>query len=137
MHPSLQEFREAQDRLIEEMGESVVLLTPIPTTYPPGTKLDPESGKPMDTWVQPVSSGFSSAMCSASVSSRPLTGSDTAPTTEGPLGVVRSDHATLIVRLVDRPKATGATEALYQGIRYRVEDVRYDHGRVLVFLEKL
>jgi hypothetical protein len=44
-------FADAQKRLTDYVGEQVVLLFPTETVWPPGTKLDPESGKPLDPWA--------------------------------------------------------------------------------------
>lgn len=68
--PNLDDFQAAQERLMDQQGTPIVLLWPLPTVWPAGTAVDPESGKPRDPWVQPVASGWGSAACSGAVAYR-------------------------------------------------------------------
>lgn len=141
--PNYEGFREAQDRLVENLGQSVVLLTPVATLWPVDTKLDPETLRPLDPFATPLASGFASAAASASVVFRPITTNKAGleSTAEvGPLGIKGSQSVALIMRLVDHPLASGATRAEVMGTQYLVEEVVLDGirepDRVLVFLEE-
>lgn len=65
-------FRDAQVRLRQQFGEPVPFFTPQPATYASGVVMDPESGVPMDPTIPALSSGFASAVVTASVVARPL-----------------------------------------------------------------
>lgn len=65
--PSLAGFRDAQDRLRALTGELVTFLGPVQVTFPPGTRLDPQSGRPYDPTITPSSSARASAAVKAGV----------------------------------------------------------------------
>ena len=65
--PSLTPFAEAQDRKRTLLGSPVTFLWPAVVTFPPWASLSPETGKPFDPTVQPVSSAQASATLTASV----------------------------------------------------------------------
>lgn len=69
--PDLTGYREAQVRLVAELGSDVPFFLPTQTTYPEGAILDPESGTPYDPTVLP-SSGFTSATVRCGVAIRPI-----------------------------------------------------------------
>lgn len=140
MEPNLDGFAEAQQRLTEAMGDSVVLLAPLPTIYPPGTKLDPETQEPQDPWVIPLSSGWASATVKASVAFRPLRSSNEAENAEGPLGIKGTlGGAAIFYDSDDWPLAEKATRLRYADREYAVEDRISDHNplRVVVYFEPL
>lgn len=131
MEPNLEGFRDAQARLIKKMADSIVLLTPIEGTWPDGTKLDPETSKPLDPWVRATGSGFASATVVASVAFRPLATNKAGINSvdgEGALGIKGTQNAAVILmesvyQEVDGPDAT---EVEYANRRYRIEDRVYD-----------
>lgn len=65
--PSLDGFREAQDRLRSLTGELVTFLGPVSVTFPPGTRLDPQTGRPYDPMIAPTASARASAVVKAGV----------------------------------------------------------------------
>lgn len=67
MEPDLDGFREASVNLRAALGRDVPFFTPTPTTWPPGTPLDPQTGTPYDPVIQPLASGFASASVRAIV----------------------------------------------------------------------
>jgi hypothetical protein len=52
--PDTAGFADAQDRLRQELGVDAVFLIPTALVWPPGTPLDPETGKPFDPFLDPV-----------------------------------------------------------------------------------
>ena len=49
-------FRDAQRRLRAAFGEPVRFLAPAVDEYPPGTRLDPDTGTPYDPTIEPIRS---------------------------------------------------------------------------------
>lgn len=131
MEPNLAGFREAQARLIAKMADTIVLLTPVEGDYPPGTKLDPETGTPLDPWVRAAGSGFASASIIASVAFRPLATNKAGVNAldgEGALGIKGTQNAAVILMEDAYQEAGGpdATQVEYGNRRYRIEDRVYD-----------
>lgn len=131
MEPNLAGFREAQERLIRQMDESIVLLTPVEGTWPADTRLDTETGLPLDPWVRATGSGFASASVDASVAFRPITTNKAgvqASNAENALGIKGTLSAAAIMVEEDYRAANGgdATEAIYGNRRYRIEDRVFD-----------
>lgn len=60
-------FADAQQRLRDELGETVVFYADPVVTFPPGTPLDPETGVPFDPTVTATSSAAASATARCSV----------------------------------------------------------------------
>lgn len=78
MKPDVAGFREAQSRKRQELGEDVVFLGEVLLTFPEGTRIDPEAGRPYDPTVQPTASGQASASVRCGVAFRPVTEDATA-----------------------------------------------------------
>lgn len=72
--PDIEGLKSAQVRLRSAFGKDVTFYTPMETEWPPGTVLDPESGRPYDPLIEPVASGFSSAVVKCNVAHRPVQG---------------------------------------------------------------
>jgi len=52
--PNIAGFMEAQSRLRNLLGSSATFRVPVGATYPPGTPVDPQSGRPYDPTIQPT-----------------------------------------------------------------------------------
>lgn len=70
--PDLTGYREAQVKLIAELGNDVPFFLPTTTTYPAEAVLDPETSLPYDPSVLPTSSGFTSASVKCGIAIRPI-----------------------------------------------------------------
>lgn len=144
VEPDLEGFRDAQVLLREKFGEDVPFFTPTPTTYPPGTPVDPETGLPYDPTILPEASGFASAVVRASVVFRPIRGlSDDTRTT--PIGNIEEGEVVVMVGPEDfeEEELDEATEMEVHGERYRIKQTETDQlgdgkpHRVVVHGEQL
>jgi hypothetical protein len=123
--PNIAGFKEAQERLREKLGFDIRFYTPLPKTYPPGTELDPETGKPYNATIRPTASGWASASVRCSVVSRPFGLSRTGiedQTESTALGIMSNTSVGLIMSEEDWPTASGATEFEHLEIRYEIRD---------------
>jgi hypothetical protein len=146
--PNLAGFREAQSRLIQEFGEDLTWFFPVEKSWPPGTPIDPETNEPYDPTIQPLASGFTSAVVKAGVISRPIGGARSALSDTiqvEPIGQVKTetivlsvDYETWIEEALDK-----ATEVEVHSDRFRVNMTNEDQlgdgppQRVLVYLRKV
>lgn len=144
MEPNLEGFREAQARLIQKMEDSIVLLTPIEGTWPTDTKLDPETGQPLDPWVRATGSGWASASVTASVAFRPIATNKAGVNAldfEGALGIKSIQNAAVLMMEDEYQDVDGpdATRVEYGNRLYRIEDRTYDPMSThrILFLEPL
>lgn len=139
--PDFQGFEDAQIRLRAKFGRTVEFFAPMAESYPPGTKLDPERGRPYDPTIKPLSSGFSSAAVNCNVVDRPVVGRTLAAAREqSALGSMPDADKIAIVSVEDAPLASGATRARYLGEHFKVMDFRIDSlgpvERYLAFLQR-
>lgn len=142
--PDLTGFREAQLTLIAKLGADVPFFTPVAETYPPGTPLDPESGKPFDPTVQPQASGFASAVVRAGVAIRPIGGGLADSSIQNALGLLEEGQGVLLVPSTDYDNADldHATEVEVHGDRWEITQrtpdgiANVDHRR-LVYIKQL
>lgn len=136
MRPDLEGFRAAQERLIDEMGQVVTWNIEGAETYPPGTVLDPETGKPMDPRIEPETSDDSTETFKARIVSRPLTSDKV---TETAMGLLRAGQIGAIIKVADRPKIENASSAVIMERTYVVKDIIEDGieqtNRYVVILE--
>lgn len=124
--PDMQGFFEAQTRLIRSTGSQVVLMFAVDDVWPPGTKLDPESGEPLDPWAVPISSGYASCAVSAAVGRRPANPRLQSKLQFEPVGVGQGDPGQLIIAADDYPAASGdASKAIVQGREMKVENTTF------------
>lgn len=130
------EFADAQARLTEHLGEQIVLLFATETTWPPGTKLDPESGQPLDPWAVPLSSGYTSWTGSASVGRRLANPRLQSQLEYEPIGVQESGPMQALIPARDYPASSGeAKVAIVQGREWKVEDTELNTWRYVLQLE--
>lgn len=53
--PNIAGFKEAQSRLRNLLGTTAIFHVPGPVVYPPGTPVDPQTGRPYDPTIKPTS----------------------------------------------------------------------------------
>lgn len=118
--PDLAGFTDAQKRLREAFGEVVEFLAPAVETYPAGTKLDPETDRPMDPLVEPDSSTTPIERVKCNVAFKPTR----AEADES--GWRDVEHVRLIADISDRAKIDGAVRARVRGQTYRIVSMTPD-----------
>jgi hypothetical protein len=96
VEPDLDGFRDASVRLRAAMGRELTYLTPTPTTWPPGTALDPETGEPYDPAIAPLASGFTSAAVQTLVV-QPGASDRVAKEIEAAIGRMEEGEAALVI----------------------------------------
>jgi hypothetical protein len=120
--PDLAGFKAAQDRLVDVMGQEVTWIIEGEETWPDGTVLDDETGRPMDPRIEPESSGDSEVTFKASIVSKPLSGG----VDESPIGLLREGQIAAIVKTEDRDQIEDAKSAVVMGRTYAVKDIVED-----------
>jgi hypothetical protein len=135
--PDIAGFREAQDELIQRLGQDVTFHIPGAVTYPPGTPLDRETGRPHDPTIKPVSEPVVDEVVRCSVVYRPIAGEDDVEANIG--GVRRTTSMALAMRVPDFARVEDATEATVNGRDYKVTEIVPDGltevQRYIAFLE--
>lgn len=121
--PDLAGFADAQERLRDHFGEVVVFLFPLERTYPPGTRIDPETQMPWDPTIEPSGTAQASASASCTVATRPFGKDDVE---ESALAGVERDHIMLAGDLELSSLASGAVDFEVRGDRYKVTSMRPD-----------
>lgn len=132
MQPDLAGFREARERKRALFSESVVLLGPGVVTYPAGVSLDPETGRPYDPTIEPVSSG-----ASATIVAEWVWRSTQDPSDDSAVGTFEKEAPMLIAASAAASALEGMTHFLGRGERYQIEGIHFDGitgiDRVLVY----
>jgi hypothetical protein len=97
--PSTSDFADAQRRLRAKLGVDVVFLIASDPEWPPGTPLDPETGKPYDPFLDPLVAQVDTEVTKrCSFVHRPLQGIDP---TASPIGPGDLGEATVIIDVDD------------------------------------
>lgn len=140
--PDLAGFAAAQLRLRAYFGVDATFIVPGADTWPVGTPLDPETGKPYDPFLEPSVAGDDVEVeVHCSYVHRPFTpglwgGLDTPAT---PIGVVDRGIAGLILTPEQHDAVDGATRVVIGAETWDVElwrnDVQFGLDRWLVYLE--
>lgn len=140
MEPNLAGFVSAQDALREKFGEAVVLTVPLPETWPAGARLDPETGRPYDPTIQPVSSGVAQAAFTAIVMDQTDLAAEQQERATA-VGDMGEWDLVLDVHPDDYPDASAATRAVVRGDTFAVTRWHPDGvrgiDRYLAFLEEM
>lgn len=127
LSPNLIGFAEAQQRLRDKLGFDIRFYAPIAGSYPPGTRLNPETGKPFDPTIKPTGSGWASASVKCSVVSRPMGPHGVDQTETTALGIMDSKTVGVIM---GSGAFTGvvaeATEFDYLDRRFKIRDDQAD-----------
>jgi hypothetical protein len=119
--PDIAGFADAQERLRVGFGELVVFLRPPELTWPDGTALDPETGRPYDPMVAGSAVQSSGAVnCTIAFKGRDEDVKWTA------LGLTEAEDALLICDLAAASAASGAQSAVFRGEEYLVVAQRPD-----------
>lgn len=121
--PDLAGFADAQHRLREAFGEPVIFLHPPVETWPPGTALDPETGRAYDPMIEPDTTAQASATVICDVATRPFSNDDVEV---APVGLVEREHQMLACDLGYASAASGAVEYEVRGARYAITSQRAD-----------
>lgn len=116
MEPDLAAFRDAQDRLRDSFGSIIPMLGAVQVTFPPGTRLDPQTGRPYDPTVQ-GQEVQASGLVKANVAYRPMAGD---PSTPGAIGWVDTAEVMLSLASAAASAASGAQGFLLRGEHYAV-----------------
>lgn len=121
--PDLAGFRDAQKRLRQEFGEVVVFLGEVTATFPAGTAVDPETGKPYDPTAEPDSQTQASASALCDIVARPVFGSEEQPS-QG--GIFETSHLILIADIDDRDLIEDKAHARVREREYLIAATRPD-----------
>lgn len=127
MEPDLDGFRDASVRLRGAMGRPLWYMTPTPTTWPEGTALDPQTGRPYDPTVVPLASGFSSASAQTLVV-LPGATDRVAKEVEAAIGRIEEGGAALVVGAEDWKNLSleDATGVRIYDDTWELADARFD-----------
>lgn len=137
MLPDIAGFRAAQEELIDKLGQDVTFHVPHAPTYPLGTVLDPETGKPHDPTIRPTNPGDDDVVVRCTVVYRPIQGEDDVQ--GGPGGVRRTSQMALALKVADFPAVEDARTATVNGVGFKLTDIVPDGltevQRYIAFLE--
>jgi hypothetical protein len=135
--PDIAGFDQAQRRLRAALGVEATFHVPGVPTWPEGTALDPETGRPVDSFVRPVSTTAVDVTLKCSFVTRPLSRLLQPEREEAPLGWVGSDSAALIMSPEDHASVATAEYVTVGDQRYLVsfrEDQTSTVRRTVAFL---
>lgn len=122
LDPDISGFAAAQTELRDQFGEDIVFLQETEVTFPPGTPVDPETGKPYDPAIEPTASGQASAVVKCNVAFRSANES----VEFGALGITEATRIMLICDLDDRDVIEPANEFICREERYAISAQRPD-----------
>jgi hypothetical protein len=122
--PDVAGFASAQVALRAALGVDAVFLIPGEATWPAGTPLDPETGKPYDPFLEPESATATQEITvRCSFVHSPLTSADPEAT---PIGAADRGSAALVVPLADYPTVRAATRVRVGAETWDIQQFRYD-----------
>ena len=119
--PNLGDLADALARLRSHMGQNVVFYFAEVLTWPEGTQLDPESGRPYDSQVEPESKEEpESITIKCNVAFRPTEGlsEDTA---ESPIGNIQQNEVLLIMSVPEMETVAKAVSFDVKGDNFKVK----------------
>lgn len=136
--PDIQGFKDAQSRLRNTLGTDAAFTVHTgPAVYPPGTKVDPETGRPYDPTIRPTSVPTSVRTHKVAVVPRQPGGRvDEARSTFG--GLRRGDIVTIEMDPAVYADVESAVEVVIKGLRFKIAEAHADPGlddRYLATLE--
>lgn len=127
--PNFGGLAEAQRKLRQHFGQDLAWITPAEETWPEGTEINPESGRPYDPEVEPETSGEVRTIVRCNVVARPIGGK--APVgdqvTKKAIGWLKEEGIVLIVDIADYHLVRNATEVEYGGETYTIRDDDHDY----------
>lgn len=121
--PDLAGFRQAQGRLRSQFGETVVFIGPGSVTFPPGTTVDPDTGRPYDPTIEPTAQVPDERLASATVAFRTAVGEGGDATA---IGWVQDSTVMLSSDLTASAAAADAVDVEIRGRRYKITEMRPD-----------
>ena len=125
--PDLAGFADAQERLRGGFGEVVTFRSEEVAAYPPGTPLDPETGRPYDVTIVPTASAASAWTARANVTFRAINragiGGDANPLAAG---LMDESHVMLICSSAAASAAASAVEFDVRGDTYKITSTKFD-----------
>lgn len=139
--PNISGFIEAQDSLIDQLGDDVIITKYDPKVYDPSVSLN-EDGSPFDPTAVPISGGDPHTSVVRVATLKRLLARGAADSVEdNPGGVMRDGHAAIALKIVDAAELDGAELVTMSGLDYRVTDVIPDSivgitYRHVVYLER-
>lgn len=142
MVPDIAGFQEAQQRLRDLMGVEVTFKIPVDPTWPAGTPLDPQTGRPYDPTVEPESGGgFDEVVKTVGLVFRPIKVNVEDPVGDEVQGGIRhGESMALSVSVPDYADIQDAAQVDLEGTEYRVMSIMVDPGlddRYIVFGEAM
>lgn len=126
--PNFDGFREAQHRLRQQFGQDLPFIAPAEETWPVGTEINPETGRPYDPEVEPETSGEVRTIVRVNVVSRPIGGTPPKDqVTKKAIGWLKEGGIVLIVDIADYHLVRDATQVEYGGETYTIRDDEHDY----------
>lgn len=123
LSPDLPGFVDAQRRLRSEFGVEVTFWGEPAEVYPPGTALDPDTGRPYDPTIKPTTASAASAAVRCTVAFR----SNTENQQEvGAIGIADRTHVQLQADITDAPAIEDAIAFDVHSERFKVEAKKPD-----------
>ncbi len=138
--PNIAGFKEAQQRLRDQLGVDVTFKIPTAPVWPAGTPLDPQTGRPYDPTVEPQSGGgFTSVVKKVGLVFRPIKVNVEDPVGDEVQGGIRhGESLALTISVADYAAVQNAAQVNVEGTEYRVMSIIADPGlddRYIVFGE--
>lgn len=121
--PDIAGFKDAQERLRQQLGVDVTFEIPEPKTWGPDVAIDPESGEPFDPTTVPTSGGGTTEVVKrASKIFRPIVRSGEDSAVSSPIGVMDTEHMAVVIGEADYADVQDATGFTVNGKGYGITD---------------
>lgn len=138
--PDLDGWKDAQNRLIDALGNDVEFHVPNAPTYAAGVQLDPESGEPYDPLVVPTSGGdYEVVLVHCIVVFKTIRFNFKDPIFDTPSGLRRGEDVAFLVKPQDMPDIENANEIVLNDLTYKITEVLpdglVDTDRFIIFGE--
>jgi hypothetical protein len=114
-------FQDAQRRLRAETGIDATFHIPGTPTWPTGTKLDPETGRPYDPVIQPEDDSGDETDVPLKVGKAVGSLNDD---NDSPIGIMSDAEGVLMVDVDDVASVASATEVTISNVRYKITQKR-------------
>lgn len=124
--PNVAGFREAQSRLRNLLGSDASFVVKGPVVYPPGTKIDNETGRPHDPTIRPTSEPETLKTHKVGVLILSARNTENPEATWG--GLRQGDRITIDMDPEVAADVEGATEVIIKELRFAIEEMHIDPG---------
>lgn len=119
--PDLSGLAAALARLRSYTGQNVIFYFPSVPTWPEGTQLDPESGRPFDPQIEPDSNETPDPVSvKCNVAFRPVSGTSE-DTAESPIGDIKQNECVLIMSVEEMESIAEAISFDAKGDNYKIK----------------